>query len=133
MRRINVIDPGGYTAESSRHLTVFYTGLYRALTFPRKLQEVDENGKMVHYSPYDPNGQVHPGPLVTDNGFWDTYRTVYPLLSLIYPEQLGDIVQGMLRVCSLFLFSLLTKFLNRLVECIQGGRMASFVVQSRLS
>ncbi len=94
MRRINVIDPGGYTAESSRHLTVFYTGLYRALTFPRKLQEVDENGKMVHYSPYDPSGGIHDGPLVTDNGFWDTYRTVYPLLSVGFPDELAEIVQG---------------------------------------
>jgi putative alpha-1,2-mannosidase len=30
----------------------------------------------------------------TDNGFWDTFRTVYPMLSLIYPDHLGTIVQG---------------------------------------
>jgi putative alpha-1,2-mannosidase len=29
-----------------------------------------------------------------DNGFWDTFRTVYPMLSLIYPDHLGTIVQG---------------------------------------
>ena len=51
-------------------------------------------GNMVHYSPYDPHGGVHAGPLVTDNGFWDTFRTVYPMLSLIYPDHLGTIVQG---------------------------------------
>jgi putative alpha-1,2-mannosidase len=37
---------------------------------------------------------VHDGVLVTDNGFWDTFRTVYPMLSLIYPDHLGVIVQG---------------------------------------
>lgn len=43
------------------------------------------DGRVVHYSPYDPSGRVHPGPSVTDNGFWDTFRTVYPMLSLLYP------------------------------------------------
>jgi putative alpha-1,2-mannosidase len=58
------------------------------------LQEIDADGKVVHYSPYEIHGGVHPGPLVTDNGFWDTFRTVYPLLSLLYPDYLGDIIQG---------------------------------------
>jgi len=52
--------------------------------------------QVVHYSPYDPHGKVYPGPLVTDNGFWDTFRTVYPLLSLAYPDHLGVIIQGWL-------------------------------------
>lgn len=72
------------------------SGLVRGLLFPRKLDEIDSTGKRVHYSPYDPSGEVHPGPLVTDNGFWDTFRTVYPMLSLIYPDMLGDIIQGWL-------------------------------------
>ena len=58
---------------------------------------MDINGKMIHYSPYDPNGnREYEGPLVTDNGFWDTFRTVYPLLSLIYPDYLGEIIQGLI-------------------------------------
>ena len=96
MRRVNVIDAGDLSERSSRHLTVFYTGLYRALTFPRRIDEVDSNGKVIHYSPYDVHGRTFSGPLVTDNGFWDTYRTVYPLLSLLYPDHLGVIVQGKL-------------------------------------
>jgi putative alpha-1,2-mannosidase len=44
---------------------------------------------MVHFSPYDSTGSVHKGPLVTDNGFWDTFRTVYPLLGLAYRGELG--------------------------------------------
>jgi putative alpha-1,2-mannosidase len=96
MRRVNVIDPGDTSEKATRYLTIFYTGLYRALTFPRRIDEIDENGKMVHYSPYDPHGGVFAGPLVTDNGFWDTYRTVYPLLSFLYPDHLGVITQGTL-------------------------------------
>ncbi|CAE8711051.1 unnamed protein product, partial [Polarella glacialis] len=33
---------------------------------------------------------------VTDNGFWDTFRTVYPFLALAYPKELGQIVTGWL-------------------------------------
>lgn len=70
----------------------FYSCLYRAHLFPRMFHEPDTGGEPIHYSPYD--GQVHPGVLYTDNGFWDTYRTVYPLLSLIQPARLGEIIQG---------------------------------------
>ena len=70
----------------------FYSCLYRAHLFPRMFHEPDAEGKPIHYSPYD--GQVHAGVLYTDNGFWDTYRTVYPLLSLIQPARLGEIIQG---------------------------------------
>ena len=70
----------------------FYSCLYRAHLFPRMFHEPDAEGQPVHYSPYD--GEVHPGVLYTDNGFWDTYRTVYPLLSLIQPTRLGEIIQG---------------------------------------
>jgi len=111
MGRVHVKDPGGramvaaaaaatdngeHEEHAERHLTVFYTGLYRALTFPRLIQETDASGKEVHYSPYSPRGGVREGPLCTDNGFWDTFRTVYPLLSLLYPDKLGTIIQGWL-------------------------------------
>lgn len=75
----------------------FYSCLYRSLLFPRRFDEVDGQGKSVHYSPYD--GQVHDGPLCTDNGFWDTFRTVYPLLGLVYPDKLTGILEGWLNAC----------------------------------
>jgi len=96
LKRVDVVDPGDISGYSTKHLTVFYTGLVRALSFPRRLDEVNAQGEIVHYSPYDPFGRVHPGPLVTDNGFWDTFRTVYPMLSLLYPDILGPIIQGWL-------------------------------------
>ena len=37
---------------------------------------------------------MHDGVLVTDNGFWDTFRTVYPLLALVAPAELGIICEG---------------------------------------
>lgn len=94
--RVDVVDPGDLTGTNVKHLSVFYSNLARGLAFPRRIDEVDINGKMVHYSPYDPRGGTHDGPLCTDNGFWDTFRTVYPMLGLLYPEHLSQIVQGWL-------------------------------------
>mmetsp|Transcript_3551 Transcript_3551/g.8867 ORF Transcript_3551/g.8867 Transcript_3551/m.8867 type:complete len:952 (-) Transcript_3551:2-2857(-) len=94
--RVRVEDPGPLTKPVVDRLTIFYTCLYRALTFPRRLDEVDENGKIVHSSPYKSSGGVFDGPLATDTGFWDTYRTVYPLLNLVYPKESGEIIQGWL-------------------------------------
>jgi len=96
LRRVDIVDPGPMTEQTFRRVGQFYTGLYRALLFPRRLDEIDASGKVVHYSPYDPAGGVHDGVLVTDTGFWDTFRTVFPLLTLVYPEEAGVIMAGWL-------------------------------------
>ena len=70
----------------------FYSCLYRAVLFPHRMYELDDAGNKVHYSPYD--GAVHPGLMYTDNGFWDTYRTNYPFWSILFPEQLGEMLEG---------------------------------------
>jgi predicted alpha-1,2-mannosidase len=70
----------------------FYSCLYRTQLFPRIWHEPDEGGQPIHYSPYD--GEVHKGVLYADNGFWDTHRTVYSLLSLIDPERLSEMIEG---------------------------------------
>jgi predicted alpha-1,2-mannosidase len=71
----------------------FYSTLYRTLLFPRIFHEPDSAGNMVHYSPY--NGQVLPGRLCTDNGFWDTFRAAMPLMTLMYPEMSSCIMEGL--------------------------------------
>ena len=50
--------------------------------------EFDENGKAMHYSPG--KDSVCKGYRYTDNGFWDTYRTVYSMLPLIAEDADGD-------------------------------------------
>ena len=74
--------------------TKFYSCFYRTILFPRQFHEYDENGKQIHYSPY--NGKILDGPLYTDNGFWDTFRAVFPFYSILYPEKLGEIMQGIM-------------------------------------
>ncbi len=75
------------------HLRTFYSCLYRVLLFPRKFYEFNEANEIVHYSPY--NGEILPGYLFTDNGFWDTFRAVFPFFNLMYPELNGKIMEGL--------------------------------------
>jgi predicted alpha-1,2-mannosidase len=73
-------------------MRTFYSCLYRALKFPHRFHELDSAGKMMHFSPFD--GRVHDGPAYVDSGLWDTFRTQFPFLSVVYPERLGEIVEG---------------------------------------
>ncbi len=79
-------------SDDERALTTFYSCLYRTKLFPRVLHERDAQGRVVHFSPYD--GKVHEGPLYTDTGFWDTFRTQHPLMTLLEPERQGEMIQG---------------------------------------
>lgn len=63
------------------------------MLFPRKFYEYDAKGAVVHYSPY--NGQVLPGYMFTDNGFWDTFRATFPFFNMMYPSMNAHIMEGM--------------------------------------
>jgi predicted alpha-1,2-mannosidase len=75
------------------NLRTFYSCLYRSVLFPRSFYETDAQGNVVHYSPY--NGQVLPGYLFTDTGFWDTFRCLFPFLNLVYPEMNAKMQEGL--------------------------------------
>ena len=79
--------------ENLDNIRTFYSCLYRLLLFPRKFYEIDKSGQIVHYSPY--NGKVLPGYMFTDNGFWDTFRAVFPFFNLMYPELNKQIMEGL--------------------------------------
>ena len=72
----------------------FYSCFYRSLLFPRKFYEIDAAGKVVHYSPY--NGQVLPGYMYTDTGFWDTFRCLFPFLNMMFPSVNKEIQEGLI-------------------------------------
>ncbi|MGQ9620477.1 MAG: GH92 family glycosyl hydrolase [Bacteroidales bacterium] len=74
-------------------IRTFYSCLYRMLLFPRDLHEINEKNEKVHYSPY--NGEVLPGEMFTDNGFWDTFRALFPFLTLMYPGLDSRIMNGL--------------------------------------
>lgn len=74
-------------------IKVFYSSLYRLLLFPRMFYEIDAADRVMHYSPY--NGEVLPGYMFTDNGFWDTFRAVFPFLETFYPTMTSRIMEGL--------------------------------------
>ena len=75
------------------NVRTFYSCLYRSVLFPRDLSEIDASGKRVHYSPF--NGEVREGYLFGDTGFWDTFRSLFPLLDLVYPDQEVKMQEGL--------------------------------------
>lgn len=75
------------------NLRTFYSSLYRSVLFPRSFYEYDAAGQVVHYSPY--SGEVLPGYMFTDTGFWDTFRSLFPLLNLVYPSENLKIQEGL--------------------------------------
>ncbi|MFN8239281.1 MAG: GH92 family glycosyl hydrolase [Bacteroidales bacterium] len=80
----------GGTADQTR---TFYSCLYRMLLFPRQLHEITAKNEIFHYSPY--NGAVLPGYMYTDNGFWDTFRAMFPFTTLMYPELNSHIMEAL--------------------------------------
>jgi len=89
-RELGRIKIEGGTVDQFR---TFYSCLYRSLLFPRKFFEYDIDGNVLHYSPY--NGEVLPGYMFTDTGFWDTFRALFPFLNLMYPELNAQIQEGL--------------------------------------
>ena len=80
----------GGTTDQQR---TFYTCLYRALLFPRRFFEIGADGQPVHRSPT--TGEVRPGVYFCDTGFWDTFRSLFPLLNFLYPEMNAQMTKGL--------------------------------------
>jgi predicted alpha-1,2-mannosidase len=78
--------------DSEEALRTFYSCFYRTKLFPRMWHETNPEGNVVHFSPYD--GLIHDGVMYADTGFWDTYRTLFPLMSLLEPDRYCEILRG---------------------------------------
>jgi predicted alpha-1,2-mannosidase len=86
LNRIQV--SGGSDAERD----VFYTALYHSLLFPSVFS--DANGQYVGM-----DGRVHVVRAhleYTNISGWDVYRSEIPLLALLYPQRVSDIVRSLL-------------------------------------
>ena len=82
------------TGKSEDQYRTFYSCLYRSLLFPRSFYEINKEGKIVHYSPF--NGEIREGYMFTDSGYWDTFRSLNPLLNLVYPSESDKMQEGLL-------------------------------------
>lgn len=80
------------SSDNLDEMRTFYSCLYRCTLFPRMFFERDAKGQIVHYSPY--NGNVEPGYMYTDMGFWDIFRALMPLVDLVYPDVARQMQEG---------------------------------------
>ncbi|MBF0650056.1 GH92 family glycosyl hydrolase [Dysgonomonas sp. GY75] len=85
-----VIVEGG----TDEQIRTFYSCLFRANLFSRKFYERNENNEPYYYSPYD--GKIYSGYMYTDNGFWDTFRTQFPLTNILHPTMQGQYMNALL-------------------------------------
>ena len=66
----------------------FYTAMYHTLLFPRIFSEYGR-----YYSAFD--DRVHNGVSYNDYSLWDTFRAEHPLLLLIQPERVPDMITSL--------------------------------------
>lgn len=104
--RLDVIEIEGDTVTDTQRTTL-YSNLYRLNLYPNAQHEnVGTAAAPVwkYASPVSPktgtatatttNAKLVDGKMYVNNGFWDTYRTVWPAYSLLYPELADELVDG---------------------------------------
>lgn len=79
---------------SEEDMKTFYSCMFRANLFSHKFYEEKEDGSPYYYSPYDE--KIHDGYVFTDNGFWDTFRSQFPLTNILHPTMQGQYMQALL-------------------------------------
>ncbi|UCC72533.1 MAG: GH92 family glycosyl hydrolase [Gemmatimonadota bacterium] len=80
------------TTSSDEQKTLLYTALYHSLLAPQLFCDVDGTYR-------GPDGQVHEARGFRNHtvySLWDTFRAEHPLLTLIQPERVDDLVQSMM-------------------------------------
>jgi predicted alpha-1,2-mannosidase len=98
---LDTVDVQGATLDQRVSL---WSGLYRLFLFPTRHGEAPDGGEPRSRSPYGdvlsrplrerPGPEIVTGPYSSTNGFWDTYRTAWPLLGLLTPASAGALAQG---------------------------------------
>lgn len=79
---------------SDEDMRTFYSCLFRANLFSRMFYELRPDGSPYYYSPYD--GKIYEGYMYTDNGFWDTFRSQFPLTVILHPTMQGRYMNALL-------------------------------------
>jgi predicted alpha-1,2-mannosidase len=92
---------------SETELTTLYSNLYRLNVYPNAQFENTGTAEAPDYKYASPvssptaedsatttGARVVSGKMYVNNGFWDTYRTVWPAYSLLYPDVAAELVDG---------------------------------------
>ena len=82
------------TTEDETAKRIFYTGLYHTMVAPSVFCDVNGDYRGSDY-------EIHRAPGFTNYttfSLWDTYRAAMPLMTILHPERMPDIVQAMLHI-----------------------------------
>lgn len=92
---------------SHGELVTLYSNLYRLFMYPNSAYENTGSAERPMYryaSPFSPavgndtptqtGAHIVDGKVFVNNGFWDTYRTVWPAYALLAPKLDGEIIDG---------------------------------------
>lgn len=82
------------SSSDSSIMRMFYTGLYHTMIAPSVFCDVDS-------CYYGSDQKIHKAKNFinyTTFSLWDTYRAAHPLMTLIHPERMADIVNTMLNI-----------------------------------
>ncbi|HTN59752.1 MAG TPA: glycoside hydrolase family 92 protein, partial [Protaetiibacter sp.] len=88
----------------SEHRALLAADLYRLFLYPTRHHEDTPDGpryvspleRTSADTPHVSGRRVRSGRLLTNNGFWDTYRTAWPAFHLLAPARAGELLDGML-------------------------------------
>jgi predicted alpha-1,2-mannosidase len=78
------------TGEDEKQKEIFYTSLYFTKMYPMLFADVDGQYRGADIAVHQAKSFNYYGGHI---GFWDVYRTAYPLLTLTHPEVANDIIQ----------------------------------------
>ncbi len=79
---------------NEQNKTVFYTALYHSLLLPWVVDDADGNYQGNDGEVHQKTGQNQYGAFSP----WDTFRSLHPLLTLLYPQKQQDVILSMLDV-----------------------------------
>lgn len=82
------------TIEIDSDNPTFYSNMYRLFCYPRIISEPNQSGEQVYYN--FKTQTIDSGVMISDVGFWDTYRTTMPLYKQIVPKMYKQIIDAIL-------------------------------------
>lgn len=102
--RLEVIEVGGASPDQLRTL---YSNLYRLSLYPNSGYENTGTADAPQHryaspvseaegesTPTQTGARIVDGKILVNNGFWDTYRTVWPAYALFHPAEAPELVDG---------------------------------------
>lgn len=89
--KLNKIEVQNHNPEP---VAIFKHCLYHCFLFPHKMYEYNQQDEPVHYDTH--NRTIQKGVFYTNNGFWDTSKTLFPLFSLIARNEYREMLEGFL-------------------------------------